>query len=130
MRAVTITEFLLDRIAEDEKVARAAAEDGGGERWQISVVHSAMVQLDDGTEWGGETVIYDEGRPGEEQAAHIARHDPARVLAECKAKREIVRLHATDADCREARNRHGCETLITLVAVFSDHPDFRSEWVA
>lgn len=127
---MTITEFLLARIEEDEELARAAVQDGGGERWQISVVHGAMVQLDDGTEWGGETVIYDEGRPGEEQAAHIARHDPARVLAECEAKREIVRLHATDADCREARNRHGCETLIALVAVFSDHPDFRSEWVA
>ena len=126
---MTITEFLLARIAEDEGVARAAARDG--ERWRtLPEDYRLAVAIDNGTAWGGEPVAYDEGCPSEEQSAHIASHDPARVLAECKAKREIVRLHATDADCREARNRHGCETLIALVEVFSDHPDFRSEWVA
>ena len=141
---MTITEFLLARITEDEKVARAAAREGGGERWQISVVHSAMVQLDDGTEWGGETVVYDEGRPGEEQAAHIARHDPARVLAGCEAKRRVVELAASWSDHAD-RHPAGpdavsavlkaqaitAETVLrTLAREWADHPDYREEWPA
>lgn len=37
--------------------------------------------------------IYDEGGRDEDQADHIARHDPARVLAEVAAKRAILSLH-------------------------------------
>ena len=30
--------------------------------------------------------------------AHIARHDPARVLRECMAKRQVAELHAVNAE--------------------------------
>ena len=53
-------------------------------------------------------------------AGHIARHDPARVLAECDAKRRIV----------ERRNHLDGPTLRALAAVYADHPDWREEWKA
>lgn len=38
----------------------------------------------------GEVVTYDEGSPSEEQARHIAAHDPAFVLADIAAKRKLI----------------------------------------
>ena len=54
-------------------------------------------------------------------AAHIARHDPARVLREVAAKRAI--LDAVGYDDREDVAGH-------LAAVWSDHPDYRQEWAS
>jgi len=54
-------------------------------------------------------------------AAHIARHDPARVLREVAAKRAI--LDAVGYDDREDVAGH-------LAAVYSDHPDYRQEWAS
>src|SRR4051812_20108777 len=85
---LTLTEFLLARIAEDEESAREATSG----RWQVA------------ESWAGpNAVLNDEGHPlavcgatveGYDKPAtdaeHIARHDPARVLAECEAKRRIV----------------------------------------
>jgi hypothetical protein len=62
-------------------------------------------------------------------ATHIARWDPARVLAECEAKRRIVEL-VLDRPIRD----HGdckCESCWTLRLValpYADHPDYRAEW--
>ena len=79
--------FLLARIEEDDEAARAAVDKDG--RWHVDRSHplyESVVQ--------GDIHIYDEGGHTAEQAAHIARHDPARVLAECAAKRAIVELHS------------------------------------
>ena len=43
---------------------------------------------------GDDLTIYDEGGHSEAHAAHIARWDPARVLAEVAAKRAILDEHA------------------------------------
>lgn len=71
-----------------------------------------------------------------ETGAHIARHDPARVLREVAAKRAIVAAYAkadewvnvsagaTAAYARQIMD----ETLRHLAAVWSDHPDYRQEW--
>jgi inosine/xanthosine triphosphate pyrophosphatase family protein len=49
-------------------------------------------------------------------------YDPARVLAECAAKRAIIELTANcDGYTQEAMRR-------TLAAAYSDHPDYRQEW--
>ena len=61
---------------------------------------------------------------------HFARHDPARVLAECEAKRRIV------ADCRHIQEatswglleRHAEWTVRVLALPHADHPDYRDEW--
>lgn len=103
---MTITEFLLARIAEDEAVAR-------------DVDDVAWAGLFDGT-WGG---VNDHG----------ARHDPARVLAECEAKRRII-AGCVDAIGEELTMPYGGasglgqHTVAHLAVVYADHPDYRDEW--
>ena len=49
----------------------------------------------------------------------LARHDPARVLAECEAKRQIVQ-NAQDP---------GDDLFVAILALpYADHPDYREEW--
>lgn len=84
--------FLLARIDEDEAAAKAAfgepflssVDDGV---WEANT--SSRSPNVTGTSYfsieGGDPDCMTEG-----QAAHIARHDPARVLAECAAKRAII----------------------------------------
>ena len=98
---MTITDFILARLGDDEQGARDALRDdpGLGRGWR------SEPRKDDG-QWstpahemyaerveGIGITIYDEGGHNAEQAEHIARHDPARVLAECAAKRRIVEWH-------------------------------------
>ncbi len=141
---VTLTDFLLARIAGDEAVARAALSDGSEQkddgRWSVSDSWGH----DDCLIEGIGITIYDEGGHDAAQAAHIARWDPARVLAECEAKRRIVEVHEpmlidapTFADqtfavvtCSLCDDAHPCRTLRHLAAVYADHPDWREEWRA
>ncbi len=130
-KTLTLTDFLLARIAEDEAVARLAADTEGAEKWatlppgELPNVDAHMGTL-----------------------PHIARHDPARVLAECEAKRRIVELH--DVDCYVGTGPDGddeyfcegcrtstidpadiqCPTLRALTLSYADHPDYRDEWRA
>lgn len=65
----------------------------------------------------------------------IAKSDPARVLAECGAKRRIVerwqKLLPLDIDDHPgfAGERLGlARACQALAAVYADHPDYREEW--
>ena len=114
--------FLLARIAEDQRLAAGAAAATGQESW------------------GG-------GVPGElpgHAAEHVAHHDPARVLAECVAKRRLVLA------CRDTRpdlrllgarpagldfplaptDQHqlAALTLALLALPYAAHPDYRPAW--
>jgi hypothetical protein len=88
-QTLTLASFLLARIAEDEEAARAVEplQDvpviGGPQRQSFGHVRRSYA-----TEDGYPRTL---GDPAAE--AHFARHDPARVLAECEAKRRIVELH-------------------------------------
>jgi hypothetical protein len=127
---VTLTEFLLARIAEDEAAASAAFETS--RRW--------VVQMGVG----------------------VAGMSGSAVLAECKAKRQIIAFHdqwpvlvqqepvlepvASVSDMsfrmtqqinwltnREYVARFGEDPptgpmLRALAAVYADHPDYDSEW--
>lgn len=78
------------------------------------------------------------GNPDDAARAHIARHDPARVLAEVEAKRRIIDLHgaephecvAWDGDlglpctCYEV----DCPTLLLLALLYASHPDYDEAW--
>lgn len=67
-------------------------------------------------------------------AEHIVRHDPARVLRDVEAKR---RLLARLDEARRAQGiwgEDGQEALAEdverlMVLAWSDHPDYRQEWV-
>jgi hypothetical protein len=91
--------WLLDRIAEDEAVARAARQgtwrDTGTVLAGVIAVESYdTVAVCNSSEWGGGEYSYPATAEEAASASHIARHDPARVLAECAAKRRIVDEHA------------------------------------
>lgn len=100
---MTITEFLLARVAEDEAAAEAANKPG--------VVSSVS---------GG---IF---------GSHTIRHGPARVLAECEAKRRIVEQWAAtaadDAEVYPGLQSQAQGTLEALAAVYAGHPGYRQEW--
>ena len=84
---MTLTEFLLARIAEDEELARTAMGDGDG-RWA-----SWSRSWDDGQR---RDLAVDGVRIATLETSideHVCRHEPARVLAECEAKRKIVAFH-------------------------------------
>ena len=96
---ITLTDFLLARIAEDEAVAREATAG----RWHVDDIYRTVTadpftsarqaydRAGDEDCW----VISEsmDSGVGRHNLAHIARHDPARVLAECEAKRQIVEWH-------------------------------------
>jgi hypothetical protein len=144
-----LADFLLARIAEDEAVARAAV---AHTRWALGdfdepsvhgIAHASWENTD-GDAWPN--------------MVHIARHDPARVLAECEAKRRIVGEHAStdegefypgssvgseriadddepfDLACvccgeySEYAVPWPCRTLRALAAVYAVHPEYREEW--
>lgn len=146
---MTLTDFLLARIAEDEAVARA------------------MDEASDPLDWSepGDPAIGLAGPVDGPAGYEAIVIDPARVLAECEAKRRIVELHqswpvlvdgppeleqledAADANAmtlrvsqrlawltqQEYRARFGDEPptapmLAALAAVYAGHPDYREEW--
>lgn len=103
--------FLRERLDEDEAVARTADE-------RVSYWY----------------------QPGEDpehlEWEHIARHGPARVLAEVAAKRAIVDLHwqwqdeEGPVDICDACDgmRYPCLTMLHLAVVYADHPDYDEAW--
>jgi len=86
---MNITEFLEARIAEDEAVARDASQG----RWEVIPRGDQPTVQEAGIDAWLAITSSDPGRPKDANAKHIARHDPARVLAECKAKRVIIEQH-------------------------------------
>jgi hypothetical protein len=124
---MTLTEFLLARIAEDEDVARRlsrATLSGWEADEQEHAVCSMADTIAEGVQFGMET--------------HIARWEPRRVIAECEAKRRIIDLHDGGKDKSRGLwvNRTGCtcgdmppcRTLAALAMPYADHPDYRVEW--
>jgi len=88
---MTLTDFILARIADDEAAVYAWDSDGAAQ----------VASMWTGPEPGYATVA--SGRPASgwfadgrevEDARHVeVLYNPARVLAECEAKRQIVELH-------------------------------------
>jgi hypothetical protein len=108
-----LTEFLLARIADDEALARASHPHA---KWWV----------DGPAEKSGMWWVYDAGAKFKrrEDAQFVAHHDPARVLAECAAKRHIVEWASDEVEWVV----YGDDMLRALAAVYADHPDYRDEW--
>jgi hypothetical protein len=148
----SLADWLLERIAEDEAIANAAETkswytDRDKPGWEDSeyMRDSADVVSRDGGDSvdvefrDGDMRIYDEGGHSWREADHIARHDPARVLAECDAKRRIVDdLELAEiSESSPARHYEKAAPYVTdrlrrvlmhLALPYADHPDFREEW--
>jgi hypothetical protein len=83
-----LVEFLRAALDEDERVARAAAAKCPAPwtgRTDIDGEHPFVQDAD-----GDRIMHHEDSVPEIETAAHIARHDPARVLAEVAAKRGLL----------------------------------------
>jgi len=146
---MTLTEFLLARIAEDESTARTASaspwkwtsrDDNAygmpNVSWTLQAADRDVTELDAADPYALRLDV----EPGDRN--HIARHDPARVLAECAAKRRVVQWggmalassDATSDDGSPAAERvHGYgtayEAVLSLLAVpYDSHPDYDEAW--
>ena len=134
---MTLTEFLLARIAEDEAVARAVIEadySDGIWHWDMHRAKPYRSALVDNR---GVVVLppkNDDVYPSKNVADHIARHNPARVLAECEAKRRIVGMFESREEQAHESNAvaaHATGLLLAmkcLATVYADHPDFDEAW--
>lgn len=146
-----IVTFLTVRLAEDEQAARAAdavdptpwradAGDLGSTQERSGAGAGIVVAADEVALWdceGSNTLCMTAPT-----ARHIARYDPARILAEVAAKRAIVEWHAVRRTARDARDPEEkatvnicwcgydqpCTTIRHLAAVNADHPDYDESW--
>jgi len=155
---VHLTEFLLARIAEDEAVAQGAVDpDRPGTHWEwidaeddTPAVPDLFGEFLDGRaslrtvemfpcknisgDLPGFALNSDEVSVG--SARHIARHDPARVLAECESKRLLIKRAESLAEYVDATREDGTHTyertltrlLAPLALPYADHPDFDQSW--
>ena len=126
MTAPTLPEFLLARISEDEAVATRAV----GSAWHLEPDEGGVTDVMAGS---GIVMPVTVTTANDHDAFHIARHDPARVLAECEAKRRIVALHHLDEDretglCIEDAFTYPCETLRWITLPYASHPDYNPDW--
>jgi hypothetical protein len=95
--------WITQQIDKTQRIAEAARGQGEG-RWHHETgYHSGRVEDE-----RGQTVVYDEGAPLEEEAAHIALHDPAAVLRRCAADRKILEHHAPTGDKWDPYACEGC----------------------
>ena len=143
--AEAMVAFLNARLDEREAVARGAADasaaawraepNAGEDWWAVMYTGPSTIRP------CGEFDYPVAERVDRADAAHIALHDPARVLREVEADRRLIEAYewvaARKADGggieRDYNFRSGqaisLETAIGLrVAVHSDHPDYREEW--
>jgi hypothetical protein len=169
--------FLRARFNEDVEVARQAAlavGDTGYERGELvrEPAQHGDALIADGQHWGARyhQVVREQSRGperagvvaeaaafgGRPVAAHIVRHDPARVLVEVEAKRRIVDMYLPpgvsphpgpcvnfegqdpagydehDSCARHlaaSGHRFRTDYVLRLLALpYVDHPDYREEW--
>jgi len=123
-----LVEFLRARLDEDQRAAQAVPHRGpfrlrpGADAiWVDSADDTLTVAL---------VPI-----PAEAMAGHIARHDPARVLADIAAKRAVIgHIEAMDHGGARAHEQFrqwevsGEDILCHLAAVYADHPDYDPAW--
>jgi Family of unknown function (DUF6221) len=119
---MTLAAFLEARLDEDELMATAAID--GSADWQVFYTYR---DVKDGQ--GHYVVLADSRYPTVEQAAHIARHSPARILRHCEAARALIAEYLRlDALGDLAGSRAAEDALRKLASVHSDHADFDQSW--
>lgn len=112
---MTITEFLLARLDEEERVAQAASRYEGGAF--------------------GSWAPYREGSPPE-ICEQVKRNSPSRTLADCDSKRRLIGFVAIDANSEPRGplgesmdwNQTATGVLMLLAAPYIDHRDFDAAW--
>jgi Family of unknown function (DUF6221) len=105
-----LADFLLARIDEESALAAAADQDA-----------QQLGPITDDLPAGSE----------DRRVAHMFRWSPARVLAECEARRRIIEDYLAQLDSHragwDARTPRDL-ALRALALPYADHADYRSEW--
>lgn len=149
--------FVAARVDEDEAAALAAKPGDWNPDFHLShgwrVLNGPDFRTSTLVAWSPGSFSDDPTRQGRDTAAHIARHDPARVLREVAAKRDHLamwdealarreravklagsdsELHRRAAVTQRAEANGYCEAVMRLVladaAVYSDHPAYNQSW--
>lgn len=115
---MSITEFLLARIAEDEAVAQETMRRAVADPYTDAA----------------EVTLY--SNEAASSGSPIVAATPARILAECEAKRRLVDEHGDyDGFCATCHDyyehdgiEHPCPTLLALAQPYADHPDYDPAW--
>lgn len=123
---IDLTAWLLAQIATDERVADRALD--------------VSTDLGHQASWSS----FAAGDVVDEAIAQIEAWSPARVLAECEAKRRIVDLHPVVGDnvcdtcvvgmrgyplvANSKPERWPCGTLRALALVYADRPGYQEFW--
>jgi hypothetical protein len=129
-QTLTITEFLLARIAEDEESAneRVVGDSPFGEEVWFSEgrIYADRGKIDVTEQWH------------EWVQAHPLSERSKRTLAECDAKRRIVadlrHMEFNDplrrGDYWRGQKDAARNAAVAIASVYADHPDYREEWRA
>jgi hypothetical protein len=119
---MTLVEFLQARLGEDELIALAAID--GAPRWQT---HYDYRDVKD--EEGHYIIQADPQYPSLEQAAHIARHSPARVLRGVEAKRLVIADYLHREAAGDVLERAAVEYILKALCLeYCEHPDYNPSW--
>lgn len=140
--------FLRARLDEDERAARAATpgpwRHGPDKHWRKPGTSWFEEAVFAGPSGKDATCVAGTGETDDPQsmadAAFVARHDPARVLAEVKGKRLILDEYEAVAegvdmdshDLEHSADRSMASSLRGalkgLALPYAEHPDYRPEW--
>lgn len=139
---LTLVEFLRARLDEDARIASAACWDDQSDVWtarppQARYERYAIVDyLGDGV-----VAVTPENADDDGVGQHIARHDPARVLAEVEGKRKLVAAYesavtafgaaevgTTVSDLMTGSVNSLRYALQLLALPYAGHEDYKAEW--
>jgi hypothetical protein len=140
----SIVEFLRARLEDEEQVAREVPEKNWyratwvGDEFNSAVVITRDVTLASGSDHSIAQCGVEALEDGEVHAEHIARWDPARVLAEVALKRYLLlwcERSLFDGD-GEPWHDNGWDPSIvaakwmlsSMAALYVDHPDYDPAW--
>uniref|UniRef100_UPI003F490A5C DUF6221 family protein n=1 Tax=Streptomyces sp. CA-141956 TaxID=3240051 RepID=UPI003F490A5C len=131
IRLDEVWSFCSDRLDDDARIARSVGFD------RIEVVDylwkSKHLLLQGDNESASTTEL------DASLAEHVARHDPARVLAEVAWKRDQLAEHEPSLQAAERDGEvtpmvvctidgNDCPFTLGLASLFDQHPDYREEW--
>ena len=127
--------FLRARLDEDEQAARAASPGPwrvDSETYAEKISDAKDADVVAGGRWGGEASVFE----STEDALHIARHDPTRVLAEVDAKRRIIDQFTmielpdqSNGDTAAVGAYAKMAAVLRLLTLpHAAHNDYRPEW--
>lgn len=124
-----LARWLGQQLDEDERIARGA-DPGPWKSESLGRHDQAAIKLAAPT-----SLIQFDGSRAAANGMHVSRHDPARVLREIDAKRQLLNLYAEVAanDVDDVEYANGWANALgvavrLLAAPYSDRPGFREEW--